>query len=156
MLDAAFLISSHNSDAGKTMCVTVSGSSGRQRAPDLRPVAFFVGLRAQVRREDRWKPTRASLASASVCASRRPRTRLISGGVRLTRPGPGVRSVSEVLMHTASGNYFSLQSMGVKAGEDLPKNAEKSVTAKADVVRWLKASFEAVQENYPKIDKQKS
>ncbi len=27
------------------------------------------------------------------------------------RPGPGVRSVSEVLMHTASGNYFFLQSM---------------------------------------------
>src|ERR1043166_8214749 len=65
------------------------------------------------------------------------------------RPGPGVRSVSEVLMHTASGNYFFLQSMGVKAGEDLPKNPEKSVTAKADVVRWLKASFEAAQETYP-------
>ena len=31
------------------------------------------------------------------------------------RPGPGVRSVSEVLMHTATGNYFFLQSMGVKA-----------------------------------------
>jgi hypothetical protein len=30
------------------------------------------------------------------------------------------------------------------------------VTAKADVVRWLKASFEAAQENYPKIDKQKA
>jgi hypothetical protein len=72
------------------------------------------------------------------------------------RPGPGVRSVSEVMMHTASGNYFSLQSMGVKAGEDLPKNPEKSVTAKADVVRWLKGSFGAVQENYPKIDKQKA
>ena len=72
------------------------------------------------------------------------------------RPGPGVRSVSEVLMHTASGNYFFLQSMGMKAGEDLPKNPEKSVTAKADVVRWLKASFDAVQENYPKIDKQKA
>src|SRR5205085_3125550 len=72
------------------------------------------------------------------------------------RPGPGVRSVSEVLMHTASGNYFFLQSMGVKAGDDLPKNSQKSVTAKADVVRWLKASFDAVQENYPKIDKQKA
>ena len=72
------------------------------------------------------------------------------------RPGPGVRSVSEVLMHTASGNYFFLRSMGVRAGEDLPKNPETSVTAKADVVRWLKASFDAVQENLPKIDKQKA
>lgn len=57
------------------------------------------------------------------------------------RPAPGVRSVSEVLMHAASGNYFFLRSMGVKAGEDLPKNPEKTVTAKADVVRRLKASF---------------
>lgn len=72
------------------------------------------------------------------------------------RPGPGVRSVSEALMHTASGNYFFLRSMGVKAGEDLPKNPENSVTAKADVVRWLKASFDAVQENYPKIERQKA
>src|SRR6516164_8327902 len=71
------------------------------------------------------------------------------------RPGPGVRSVSEVLMHTASGNFFFLQSMGVKAG-DLPKSPQKSVTAKADVVGWVKASFDAVQENYPKIDKQKA
>lgn len=72
------------------------------------------------------------------------------------RPGPGVRSVSEVLMHTVSGNYFFLQSMGVKPSEDLPKNPEKSVTAKADVVRWLKSSFDTVSDNYPKIDKQKA
>ena len=37
------------------------------------------------------------------------------------RPGPGRAWRSEVLMHTASGNYFFLQSMGVKTGEDLPK-----------------------------------
>jgi uncharacterized damage-inducible protein DinB len=70
------------------------------------------------------------------------------------RPAPGVRSVSEALMHTASGNYFFLRSMGVKSSEDLPKDAEKSITAKADVIKWLKASFDAVTENYPKIDKQ--
>ncbi|MGC4050315.1 MAG: DinB family protein [Paludibaculum sp.] len=69
------------------------------------------------------------------------------------RPAAGVRSVSEVLMHTAAGNYFFLRSMGVKIGEDLPKNAEKSVTAKADVMRWLKSSFDAVAESEPKIDK---
>lgn len=50
------------------------------------------------------------------------------------RAGPGVRSVSEVLMH--------LRSVGVNAGEDLPKDAEKAVRAKADVVRWLKAPFD--------------
>ena len=72
------------------------------------------------------------------------------------RPAPGVRSVSEVLIHTASGNYFFLRSMGVAFGEGLPKDAEKTVTAKADVVKWLKASFEAVQQSYPKIDPQKT
>src|SRR5579884_454039 len=72
------------------------------------------------------------------------------------RPGPGVRSVSEVLMHTASANYFFLKSMGVHAGADLPKDPEKTVIAKPDVVRWLRASFDAVEENYPKIDKQKA
>jgi hypothetical protein len=30
------------------------------------------------------------------------------------------------------------------------------VTAKADVVRWLRASFAEAQDNYPKIDKQKA
>ena len=59
-------------------------------------------------------------------------------------------------MHTAAGNYFFLQSMGVKAGEGLPNNPQKSVTEKRDVVRWLKASFDAVEESYPKIDKQKA
>jgi uncharacterized damage-inducible protein DinB len=72
------------------------------------------------------------------------------------RPGPGVRSVSEVLMHTAATNYFFLQAMGVKAGADLPKNPRETVTVKADVVRWLKASFDAVQENYPTIEKTKA
>lgn len=72
------------------------------------------------------------------------------------RPAPGVRSVSELLMHTAIGNYMFLRSMGLKGGEDLPKNPEKSVTVKADVLKWLKASFEALQQNEPKIDKQKA
>lgn len=71
------------------------------------------------------------------------------------RPAPGVRSVSELLMHTASGNYFFLRSMGVKAGEDMPKNPEKTVVKKAEVLQWLKASFEAVEQSAPKIDKQK-
>ena len=53
-------------------------------------------------------------------------------------------------MYAASGNVF-LPSMGVNAGEELPRDPEKSVIAKADVVRWLRASFEAVRENYPKI-----
>jgi uncharacterized damage-inducible protein DinB len=74
------------------------------------------------------------------------------------RPGPGVRSVSEVFMHIALGNYFLLGQAGVKVPVDLsklPKDPEKSIAAKADVVKFLKTSFDAVRESYPKADRQK-
>jgi hypothetical protein len=45
-----------------------------------------------------------------------------------------------------SGPWWFLFMGRQNAGSrDLPKNPEKSVTAKADVVRWLRASFNAVQ-----------
>jgi uncharacterized damage-inducible protein DinB len=67
------------------------------------------------------------------------------------RPGPGVRSVSEVYMHIAMSNFFLLQQAGVKL-ENPPKMAadtEKTVKDKADVIRWLKDSFDAVRKAYP-------
>jgi uncharacterized damage-inducible protein DinB len=73
-------------------------------------------------------------------------------------PGPGVRSISEVYMHIALGNYFFLDSVGVKTGVDfakLGKDPEKSVTAKADVVKFLRDSLDAVAKAYPFSDKQK-
>jgi uncharacterized damage-inducible protein DinB len=70
------------------------------------------------------------------------------------RPGPGVRSVSEVLMHTASGNYLFCNLSASRQARICRRSRQESVTAKADVLRWLKASFGAVQENYPKIEKQ--
>jgi uncharacterized damage-inducible protein DinB len=73
------------------------------------------------------------------------------------RPGPGVRSVSEVYMHIAAGNFFFLQSVGVKVnGATLPKDPEKSVTAKADVIKWLKLSLDSIRDAYPGTDKQKA
>jgi uncharacterized damage-inducible protein DinB len=59
------------------------------------------------------------------------------------RPGPGVRSVSEVLMHVAGGNNFIPTFAGVKmpAGTP-PRDAEKTITDKAQVVGHLKQSFE--------------
>ncbi len=57
------------------------------------------------------------------------------------RPAPDVRSVSEVYMHVAGGNYFLATFLGVPA----PKRTtdlEKTVTKKADVVAELKRSFE--------------
>ena len=35
------------------------------------------------------------------------------------------------------------------------ENFEKTVTSKADVIKWLKTSADAVRENYPKANKQK-
>lgn len=66
------------------------------------------------------------------------------------RPAPGVRSTAEVYMHVAVGNYWLIAQAGVKPGgphwpEKIPPDAEKKITAKADVVRWLKDSMAAVR-----------
>jgi uncharacterized damage-inducible protein DinB len=57
------------------------------------------------------------------------------------RPAADVRSISEVYMHIAGGNYFLATFLGAappKPNRDL----EKTVTKKADVVAELRRSFE--------------
>ena len=73
------------------------------------------------------------------------------------RPAPGVRSISEVYMHIAAANLFLLGQAGVPSPElaKLPKDFEKSVTGKADVVRWLRTSLDAVKNAYQTADRQK-
>jgi uncharacterized damage-inducible protein DinB len=71
------------------------------------------------------------------------------------RPGPGVRSVSEVYMHLALGNFWLLQQAGVTTPEAAKLPAEKAITAKADVIQWLKRSLEAVRKGYETADRQK-
>ena len=62
------------------------------------------------------------------------------------RPGPGVRSTSEVFMHVAIANLGLLSFTGPKAPAELNSpDLEKKVTTKADVVNWLKRSLEAVK-----------
>jgi len=61
------------------------------------------------------------------------------------RPVPGVRSTSEVFMHIATANFGLLAFTGPKAPADLSASLEESVTAKADVIRWLERSLEAVK-----------
>jgi hypothetical protein len=73
------------------------------------------------------------------------------------RPAPGVRSTSEVYMHVALGNYWLLTQAGVKPGEPhwpdrIPADAEKKVTAKADVVKWLGDSLAAVRAARDTVD----
>jgi len=62
------------------------------------------------------------------------------------RPGPGVRSTSEVFMHIATANFYLLSVTGPQMPPDLkiPEMAT-SVTAKPQVIAWLKRSLEAVK-----------
>jgi uncharacterized damage-inducible protein DinB len=75
------------------------------------------------------------------------------------RPAPGVRSVSEVYMHIAVGNYFLLNQAGIKLPPELAAKikpvTEKSLTEKADVIKFLKDSQDQVRDAYPKADLQK-
>ena len=62
------------------------------------------------------------------------------------RPGPGVRSTSEVLMHIALANFWLLSATGKPMPADIKSaNLEKAVSAKPDVIEWLKRSLDAVK-----------
>jgi hypothetical protein len=69
-----------------------------------------------------------------------------------------VRSVSEVYMHIVVANWFLLGQAGVKP-ENAPKitmETEKQVKDKAEVIKWLKDSFDAVRKAYPPADAKKA
>ena len=61
------------------------------------------------------------------------------------RPAKGVRSTSEVYMHIAVANFYLLSITGPKMPEGVTLETEKSVTSKAEVIKWLKRSLEAVR-----------
>jgi uncharacterized damage-inducible protein DinB len=61
------------------------------------------------------------------------------------RPAEGVRSVSEVYMHVAGGNFMIPNFVGIKPPAGLDRGMEKSVTEKGKVVDSLKQSFEHVR-----------
>ncbi|HWY46604.1 MAG TPA: DinB family protein [Bryobacteraceae bacterium] len=62
------------------------------------------------------------------------------------RPGPGVRSMSEVYMHIAIGNFYLLSVTGPKMPAELSSpDMEKTVTDKAQVINWLQRSLDAVK-----------
>jgi uncharacterized damage-inducible protein DinB len=62
------------------------------------------------------------------------------------RPAAGVRSTSEVYMHIALANFYLLSVTGPKMPADFKHDMETTVTAKADVINWLKRSLDAVKE----------
>ncbi|MDE1175299.1 MAG: DinB family protein [Edaphobacter sp.] len=62
------------------------------------------------------------------------------------RPEPGVRSVSEVLMHIAQSNYYLLSVTGPKMPPELESNdVEKRIVSKPEVMAYLRRSLEAVK-----------
>ena len=62
------------------------------------------------------------------------------------RPGPGVRSVSEVLMHIAQANFYLLSVTGPKMPHDLERDdVEKTIVSKPEVLAYLRRSLEAVR-----------
>lgn len=63
------------------------------------------------------------------------------------RPGEGVRSVSEIYLHIAGGNFGMPRATGIQppVGVDL-RGLEKSTTEKAKVLEILKQSFEHVRQ----------
>ena len=61
------------------------------------------------------------------------------------RPAEGIRSVSEVFVHTAGANFFFAGQFGVDMPEGFGMDAEQKVTAKDDVVAMLKQSQDHIQ-----------
>lgn len=71
------------------------------------------------------------------------------------RPAPGIRSVSEVYVHVAGGNYLLPSFMGVKMPAGIDRDMEKKITEKAKVIETLKKSLEharSVAENLSDAD----
>jgi uncharacterized damage-inducible protein DinB len=62
------------------------------------------------------------------------------------RPGPGVRSTSEVFMHVVVANFSLLSVTGPRIPTDLKSEAmANAVTAKPEVIAWLRRSLDAVK-----------
>jgi uncharacterized damage-inducible protein DinB len=61
------------------------------------------------------------------------------------RPAPGIRSVSEVYMHIAGGDFFLPSFMGVKVPAGIDRDMEKTVTDKAKVIETVKKGCEHVK-----------
>lgn len=62
------------------------------------------------------------------------------------RPAPGVRSISEVYMHIALANFYLLSVTGPKMPPDATSDdLERTVTSKAEVIRFLERSLVAVK-----------
>ena len=58
------------------------------------------------------------------------------------RPAPGVRSISEVYMHIAGGNYLLSTFVGAKTPADEEAGSLEQITAKPRILDELRKSFD--------------
>jgi uncharacterized damage-inducible protein DinB len=56
------------------------------------------------------------------------------------RPKAGTRSVSELLVHVANGNYYTADNAGAKPPFEIRQDSETTITNKAQVIQYLKQS----------------
>ena len=71
------------------------------------------------------------------------------------RPAKDIRSISEVYMHVAGGNYFLATFLGVPAPK-MNGDIEKTITTKADVIAELKRSFDHLRNAVNSVDLEKA
>ena len=62
------------------------------------------------------------------------------------RPSDGVRSMSEVFVHVAAGNYFLMKFIGVQAPSEFSRDMEKTITQKEDVIVAMKKSIDHLRQ----------
>ena len=63
------------------------------------------------------------------------------------RPGPGVRSTGEVILHIATANFYLLRVAGYKIPAEVENlNVADTAKDKAKTIDWLKRSFDAVEQ----------
>lgn len=62
------------------------------------------------------------------------------------RPAAGVRSISEVYMHVAAGNFMIPRTMGVQPPEGIQPRELEKIADKAKVVETLKQSIQHVRQ----------
>ena len=67
------------------------------------------------------------------------------------RPGEGVRSVREVVVHVASANYYLPSFIGIKPPEEFSEDMEKTITTKSAAIKALTESFEYFRNELKKM-----
>lgn len=67
------------------------------------------------------------------------------------RPADGVRSISEVYMHIAGGNYLLPSFIGITPPDGINRDMEKTVVDKPKVIEAMKQSFVHLREATLKI-----